>query len=496
MKNNKKLDFRKKLSSNRFKYGSASIIISIIFIAIIIAVNIIVSVLTERFPSVNIDLTANKTNTLSDEALKAIKNVQNETEIMILVSEDNADYVLSMGDIQYSQVSNLAKKMRETNDKIKIKFLDLDSNPQLIQEYSDYSLSVGDIIVKTDKRSKHLVFDGELVTVLVNQNTYAYEYTSNIEGLLVNAVGVVNMEKVPTVAVAVGHNEMLPSSSITAFNENLRKNGIEIEEFNIMTDEIPSQADVVFIPTPSTDYTKAEIEKLKSFLSDDTAESSRTIFYTADYTQPDIPNLESFLEEWGIKVQKAAVAESDTNNVMPGADVLSIFVKSSSELFGANYDYLTAPYSSPLKLTFDVNQDIGTQALWTTADTAYIIENAESDKTKTEEQIVAAMSSKTTEKNGDYINSSVVVFGSSEAFLDYLISSNTFGNRRFFTDLFLEITGADSSQVYIEPLKANQYDMAVTRSLVNVLGIGVFTVAIPLVIVAVGLVIFKRRRHL
>lgn len=487
---------KKMFSSSKFKHGSASVAMTAVFVAIVIAVNILVSVIEKRVPSVNVDLTASKINTLSDEAVKSVKSVQNETEIIILVSEDKIDYMLDLGELQYSQISNLAKKMSEMNGKIKVKFLDLDANPKLTQEYSDYTLSVGDVIVKTDKRTKHLVFDGDLFLTSVNQNTYLYEYSSNVEGSLINALGVVNMEKVPTVAFAVGHSELLPLSSLTALSDVLKNNGIEIKEFSIMTEEIPSDADVVFIPTPTTDYTKPEVEKLKAFLSNDKAESSRTVFYTADYRQPVLANLEEFLNEWGIDIQKAGVVENDMNNVMPGRDALNIFVSSSSELFGANYDYIASPYSSPLKLMFNSKDNIDTQALWTTSDTTYVIENEENDTIQTAQQVVAAMASKMLEKNGGYVNESVVVFGSSDALLDGLVSSNTFGNRQFFTDLFLEITGADSSQVYIEPLKVNQYNMKITASLVNVLGIGVFTVAIPLVIIAVGLVVFRRRRYL
>ena len=38
--------------------------------------------------------------------------------------------------------------------------------------------------------------------------------------------------------------------------------------------------------------------------------------------------------------------------------------------------------------------------------------------------------------------------------------------------------------------------MTATTSVINVLGLGVFTIAIPVVVLLVGLVIYFKRRHL
>ena len=49
--------------------------LSVVFIAIVVALNLLVSALTDRFPSLDIDLTAQKVNSLSDQALEIAKNV-------------------------------------------------------------------------------------------------------------------------------------------------------------------------------------------------------------------------------------------------------------------------------------------------------------------------------------------------------------------------------------------------------------------------------------
>ncbi|WP_099205023.1 Gldg family protein [Scatolibacter rhodanostii] len=485
------------LKSTKFKHGTSSVIMTVVFLCIIIVVNILASVLTDRFPSLNIDLTSQKINTLSEDAVEIAKSVQTDTQIIILASEDNADQLLNSGDMQYSQVITLAKKLQEVNSKIQVSFVDLDTNPQFTQEYSEYSLSTGSVIVKSNKRIKVLAPMVDLFSATQNQQTGGYDYTSKVDGALANALSLVNLEKVPTMAVANGHEELLVSTARAAFDKNLSDRGIDVVEFNIMTDDIPENADIIMIPTPSTDYTEAEITKLRTFLSDETAENSRSILYTADYSQPTMPTLESFLEEWGVKLQKAVVVETNTDHVLPGGDASIIFVNSSSELLSKNsYSYLVAPVAAPMELLFSGNDSISTTALWTSYDSTYVMENEDSDTSKTDAYPVATMSTKAVKKNGEYVNENVIVFSSSVAFTDNFINSSTFANKQFFTDLFSNLTGSDMSQVYIAPVTVNQYDIAASASVMNILGFGVFTVAIPLVIIAFGLVIFLRRRHL
>ena len=42
------------------------------FIVIVILINVVVSILGERFPSINVDMTKSGANTLSEDALEAV----------------------------------------------------------------------------------------------------------------------------------------------------------------------------------------------------------------------------------------------------------------------------------------------------------------------------------------------------------------------------------------------------------------------------------------
>ena len=66
---------------NKFRRGGMATVLTVVFIAVVVVLNLLASLLTERFPSMNIDLTAQKMNTLSDQAVEIAQGVEQDTNI-------------------------------------------------------------------------------------------------------------------------------------------------------------------------------------------------------------------------------------------------------------------------------------------------------------------------------------------------------------------------------------------------------------------------------
>lgn len=480
-------------ASAKFKRGTMATILSLVFILLVVVVNVLTTMLTERFPSMNIDLTAQKLNTLSDQAIEIAKDIENDTEIIIIANEDKARQDKIYSDVQYSQVTNLADKLHEVNSKITVSFKDPDTEPGFISEYPDETLTSGKVMVRTDKRYKLLTIS-DLFNVSQNSTTGAYDYFSTVDGALANAIYMANLDKTPVMSIAVGHNEILTETSRESFKTLLTDQSFTVKSFNILTDEIPDDTQILMIPTPATDYTKEEIEKLRAFIDTETEGISKAILYTCYPSQGSMPNLAGFLEEWGVQVEEGIVAETNVNQVV-AADASFILAQATTEqLAGNSYSYLVSPMTSPLTLLFSANNDIATKKLWVSSDTAYVHISEDSDSSQTSQQILATKSYKFT-NNGSNENS-VIVMGSSMALTSDFMGSNTFGNRSYITDLFVEMTGIAQNSMSIEEVQTNTMDIAMTQGTTMFLGLGVFTIAIPLLILITGLIIFLRRRHL
>lgn len=484
---------KKAVSGNKFKRSTISIASSIIFVAIIIVVNFLVSALVDKFPSLNVDLTAEKMNTLSEQAEEIAKDIQDPTEIIIIADENAARTDGVVNYFKYSQVTNLADKLAELNSNISVSFVDPDANPAFINEYPDDSLTTGTVMVKTDKRYRVLSLT-DLYTVSQNSTTGAYDYYSQVDSALANALYLANLDEVPVLAVATGHNEMLAESYLSTGLEVIASSlSLEVQYFDILTEEIPEDTQVLMIPTATTDYTSAEIDKLRDFVENE-GDAQHSIIYTSHPTQGELPNLASFLEEWGVSVDSGVVAETDTGYIASAQSSAAIFANSAGEILTDNsYPRLITINNSPLSLLFSSNNDISTYKLWVTSPGAYVVEEESSDSSNTSEQTLATLSKKSF-SSGNF--NSVIVFGSTESFLDTYSNNSTFSNKQYLTDLLSYVASIDESPVIIEQVQTNTIDISASASTIKVVGLGVFTIGIPVIILVIGLVIFLRRRHL
>lgn len=493
------------LNKDKFKHGSLSVAFTAIFVAVIIVVNILASAITDRFPSLNFDLTSEGLNTLSEEALDVAKSVANDTTIYIIGEEDaiRGDQVYASYGLQYSQVANLADRLAEANSKIKVEFIDPDRNPSFISQYSEDALSSGKVLVHTDKRYKVLTVT-DMFNVTRNSDTGANEYFSMVDGALANALYLVNLDNVPVIAFATGHGEMLSSAQGTTSSlvGLLEDNNFLVEEFNVMTDDVPENASVVFIGTPTTDYTAEEVAKLDAFINDPEMASSRSLYFTGYPTQDweKMPNLRSFLNEWGLNPTVGVVQESDSGRyVSIGNGQATYIFANATEYMNGSYNNLIMPGSAAVELLFKGNNEIMTYSMVETADTAYITgfeENAQ-EKPETDVQTIIALAQHYV--NNEYsVQANVVLDGCSAHYTPDFLGNTTFGNKALVTDLFKMLTNTTDSRVglTIKQTQTNTMDISAPAAIINFVGLVFFVVIAPIIVLAAGLVIFLRRRHL
>ena len=487
--------------SNKFKRGGMATLMTVVFVAIVIVLNVVVSALAERFPSMDIDMTAQGLNTLSDQAIEIAQSIDEDTTIYLIGSEDayENNQIYSSYGLEYSQVASLARRLAEANSHIKVEFVDPDTNPTFISEYADEDLSTGKVMVQTERRHRVLTVT-DLFTIEQDQTTGGYNTYSMVDSALAGALELVNMEDVPVFTIATGHGEMLTSDNMASFISMLEDQNFEVQEIDLLTESIPEGTQVLMLPTPTTDYSEAEVDKLREYLNNTTNPEALTLLATSNPTQGSMPNYEAFLEEWGIRVEEGVVAETNTDR-MALADAYGVLVDPSEDyLSGNTYDRLVSYYSAPITKLFDANNGISTYDLWTTSDSAYVVTEDTTEEQAadpdTSSQTVASVSSKYVQVDGSSVTRSLVMFGSSYVFLDTFMS-NAFSDGSFVTDLTLYLTGNDGSNVTVltERVQTNEMDVTATRSTMDMWGI-IFSAVIPVAILACGLVIFLKRRHL
>lgn len=471
----------------------------VLSLALMVLCNVVAAGLVSRFPSLNPDMTKQRLNSLSDEAKEVILGIDREIEVYVIADEEDArgDGLYAGYGIQYSQAVNLLEKMEELNPGISVSFKKPSANPAFISQYAREGLTEGDILMVSGLRHRILRI-GDLFIQEQNTATGAYECSSQADSALTNGLAFVSMEEVPLITVATGHGEMLDASVRKAFETLMEENAFALREINIMTEEIPENTSILFLPTPTTDYTEEEIARLRAFLSDETEEQSRTLLFSAYPGQGKLPKLKNFLKEWGVSVEEGTVFETDDSRMFLTSPN-TVFVKSGGKILADGaYPYLIAPVASPLRLLFDANDGIYTVPLWVTADTAYIQkEDGKAGQKDTAAQITASYSCKEIHMEEKTVWRNLIVMGSSMALTAPYINSESFGNQSYMRDL-MRLASNTKAFTAVTPRRAalNAMDIIADRRTINVVGMGIFTIAIPVCILAAGAAVFQKRRHL
>lgn len=487
--------------STKFKRGGISTAFTVGFLVVVVLLNIIVSILGQRFPSINIDLTKNSSNTLSDQAAKIVDKVKEPVTIFIIATEEQTknDQLLTEYGLHYSQVGMLAAKMAERNTNIKVEYIDLVKNPTFANTYKSENVTQGDVIINSSKRHRVLAYS-ELFDVQQSQDGSSTNTYSMVDSALASGLNTVISDTLPVVAFDTGHSEQLDS---TAYKQLLTNNNFENKDFNLLTDAIPDKTQMILLGCPTTDYTDSEIKKLDDFLSSTKLAGDRSLILTFHPSQKSMPKLATFLEEWGIKVPQNYIVESDQSKYYtndPSYILSNVQSNITLNSKSANYGYFSTPQSNPIETVFDNKGSKTTYVLAKSNATTYLADNqGKTAQNAAKKAYNTAVLSQDSVKSGDKTyKANVIALGSTGMFDSQILGASTFGNSKYVIDLAKYATGTSNTDTEITTTsqQTNVSDITLPAAAGKALGLGVFTVLIPLLIAIAGIVVFRKRRHL
>lgn len=489
---------QKGLNSPKFKHGAMATGLTAGFIVIVILINVVVSILGERFPSINVDMTKSGSNTLSEDALKVIDGVDQKTEMYLI----GTDETLSQYEV-YVQLENLMDRIVERNGNISFEKIDPVDNPGFMSEYTSDGLRSGDVLIRTEKRYR-IVTQSTLFPTSTDSTTYESVTYNDSSAALANAISAVNSDAMPVVAVDTGHS---PVMSVDSFTSELEKNNFEIKEFNLLTDEIPENTQVIILPSPTTDLTEDEVEKVNTYLNDEEASEYRNLVVLYTPQMAEMPNLKTLMNEWGLDVapQTEVVATSDGSYVQY-TDYIIANLTDEVDLQGkSSYGYLLAPMSCPVDVLWNGRNEITTSVLMKSpSDAERLTYNEETEKMETvasgEENLIAMGTKMYKYDSNAYRNSNVVAVGCG-LFIDGSFigdSATAFSNKDYAIDLFKYLTDTTGTTAAVASNKVQLYAQDITMSDAEVKGWGLYTfmIGIPVAFLVVGVVVFFKRRHL
>ncbi len=509
-----------------FKRGGYSVAIIALVLAALIIFNWLVSSLADRF-NLEFDMTADKKNSISQENKEFIENLDAEVEITVCgIEEEYADRMAYDAQTKYGvtissnaeyeyfvQTPTLVAKYHDYNDKINVKYVDMQSTEftAITSSYPSYSFNYGDILVISSasgtKRVKQLAFDD--IYAVSEDTTYAsYGYTSyilsanRIETALTSAINYVTNADTKNVAILSGHSDNNYSS---AYSELLATNNYNITEISDkLITSISNEYDSIIICSPTIDFIGSELDVISEFLDNDGKMGKGLIFF-ADASCPSLPNLYGFLKQWGIEVGEGIVFETSDNRHIESAPS-TIFVYGTQledDDITADITMAVTDYNVPMKTCDSSTYEREATALMQTSDTAVVApvgaasdwaDYTNDDKKQFDCVIQSVESDYDSENN--LITSYVMAFSSVEFVQSTWASFNSLSNQ----DIVLLCTDRaahvdDTSMIFTSKVIEEQSFAASVNEGSTKTVSTIFMFIIPIVICAFGIVVFVRRRN-
>ncbi len=477
----------KKTSPNRrvLKIGSLSVTTTAIVIAVFIVLNLFVGELPSTFTKY--DMSKLELFTISDETRAVLDSVAEDVRFYILADRGSED----------STIREMLERYHALNPRVTYSIVDPVTNPGFIQKYTTDTLDPNSVICESDRRSYVIPYDEIYRVSYSEEEIYNYYYYGQIpsgtpyyygELMFSTAADYVTRSSLPVLYTLTGHGETALSETYTGY---IKDNNVGIEELTLLNiDAIPDDCASLLINAPSADISKEEEAMLEEYVSG----GGDLILVTGalNYNAKSMPNLAALAASVGLESVDGVVFETDRRHYTMNPYYLL------PNLGDTDAEPLSLMPSSEVYVLADVAHGIlsdGThnvRPLLYTSSEAYVKANINSTNMNREigdvEGMVYVGASSETEGGGKFVwFSSEGVTGDTE---DQYVSG---GNSALFLSV---VDWMNGNPVNLSILgKQMQVESLVVTEAQSMLWTTMTAIIIPLAFVALGFVIWFRRRR-
>ncbi len=262
-------------SGREAKFGTLAIASGAIVLGILVALNYLASRQNKRW-----DLTAARQFTLSDQTRQILQGLERPVSIKVFSQPDD-----------FPRFRDRLDEYQYASKQVAVEYIDAVKSPSRARQYQVQSL--GTVVFEFDGRTERVSSDGEqeltngLIKVVQGQQLKLY---------FVQGHG----EKVTTGSEGTGYSQIAASLG----TENFTVEPLVLAQ----QQEVPSDATVLIIAGPTTDFFPPEIDMLKRYLA-----RGGKVFFLLDPPEkidsPDLPGLSALLKEWAIDIGTNVVVD-------------------------------------------------------------------------------------------------------------------------------------------------------------------------------------------
>lgn len=464
------------MTTKKIKLGVFSSGLIVVIFVITIGCNLVVNALPTTVTQV--DLTAEKLYSLTDDTKEILKNLDEDVAIYVYAQEDSAN----------TTVANTLKQYEGASAHINVTYVDPAKQPAFAQNYTDDNVSTGSIFVESDKRSKVIDFSN-LFESSFDYSSYSSTTTGyDGEGQITSAIQYVTTADMPVMYEVTGHGEESLSGN---FSEAIEKANISLESLTLLeVDSVPEDADAVIINGPTTDFSKDDAQKIVDYVA-----NGGKLFVTTSYTKEDMSNFYEILAEYDLTVADGVVMETETEYYYQIPYYLLPEVKSSTETSGVE-GYVFAPVAQGIVVPEDSDEITYTTFL-STSESAYskidVAGMTTYDKEDGDVDGPFAIGVHAT-KTGTDATSEIILVSSVELFTDDADAYVSTNNSTLFANCVSSLVSSDDVETVVVPVKEYTVSNITVSTTVLILARVILLVLIPVALLACGIVIWATRR--
>jgi ABC-type uncharacterized transport system len=487
--------FKKFMKSRKAKHGTVAMAITALVIVMVIVLNIIIGLLVNRFPDLELDLTSNNSFALQDDTIDYVSHLNNDVTVYILMEKDKFE---SQGTYFVQAQKMLNKMVSKSDGKMKIKYVDLTSNPSFTSNYPNVdwqSSSANNIVlVESGKQYKVLTLTDCFEYDEQTYNYYGtYSFTgTKIEQAVVTAILNVTTDDKVVVDMIKGNNEQ-DYSSLKSLLEN---NAYQVNEVSLATGDFDKDAKVAIMYAPSVDLDEKIVEKLSTWLSND-GKYGRSLIYVPTADMGEMPNLDDFLKEWGMSIDRGYVFETDETALVNASSPYA-FTVSYGDYYKDNLKNSKIPVVVSESHAVNITDENTAHALLKTTNKAGVLP-IDADKSWDYKDAITGngenVAAEGVMTNEDKKSSRVVVFGSYVMFSDTIMQYNSFNNSAYFMNVINTIADKEDVGITIESKSIDNTELGITDVATQNTMLVVFVIVIPIAILVAGFVFWLRRRN-
>lgn len=443
----------------------------------ILLLNGIFSVITSKVP-MKADLTHDKVYSFSEQTKEVMDNLNEPIDVYALYPDTLE------GDL-ITAIKEYLSQYESMNSNFRVTYKDPYEDPSFVRQYGS-DAGVGTVIIQKGDKFRTLPLND-----LYIQDSETGQVSVDLEQQITNAVMYVNSDSSDIkVYFTTGHNEFLEGQ----LQNELSSSGYTVDTVNIALNGIPEDANLLIIEAPENDFTQEERDMLDSYLQN----GGKAAFIFMAGT-PVGERLGSYLSEWGITPHNDYVIENDADRAYRSQTGIPAPAPEMAEheITQALLEKDNA-FIAPVSCSFGIEQNNAQYAQVTS------LLNTSENSFGT----LNFSSTSTTKQDGDYEgplsiaayaekmdSGSIFVLGSLQSVeWSGILSDSSYSNGDFILNVFSYMT--DKGEVLnIRPKVISPENLTMTENQVQTATI-LLQYVLPLLILAVGLIVWLRRRYL